>query len=734
MKTKELYLLREDYLHRNLEYQCVHYSKWNYEILNNIMYLKRPGRSNNQTYNDVIIMCDTETSRKKVVSSKQVSKLPSGLKARENHVVAWTISIRAFNMNIVTLYGHKPSSLVKTMKKIHDQMMGEITLMYFHNLPYDHWFIRRFLFKELGKPEKQLNIKPHYPLFVRFACGIELRDSLMLAQKKLEKWADDLEVEHKKAVGKWDYSKFRNQEGNEFTPDELEYIEHDTLAGVECLQKTLDIYKKKIYSIPYTMTGFIRDDVRKIGKEHNAKELFNAIAPTFEQYIKLTKLFHGGYVHANRFYIDTLIEEFIEGLVQCFDFCSSYPFCMLAFKYPMEKFHSVPDCTIEEILAASENRAFMFKLIAYKVELKEHDHVMAALQYSKCVQGTCINPVLDNGRVLSADYLEIYLNEVDLEVIADQYKFEGHTCVEVEAAYKDYLPRWFTDYVFNLFREKCRLSLTDDYINYMVQKAKINGCYGMCVQKSIKEVIIENYETDDINEVYKIDQDEDPKKREQQMRKEYNKYLKKHGNILLYFHGVWVTSYAFRNLHWLNKCVKPENEGGLLLYNDTDSGYAVNWDEEKLAAYNKWCLECLRANNYDSITIDDHVFTLGIAEHKPLKDDYTQFKVQGAKRYAGRCKKDGEIHITVAGVPKKGASCLHDDLENFTKGFIFPGKETGKLQHVYFASDIYIDSEGNETADSIDLLPNDYTLDCTDKFTLEDILEEEIEVQVYEDQ
>ena len=68
----------------------------------------------------------------------------------------------------------------------------------------------------------------------------------MLAQKKLEKWADDLEVEHKKAVGKWDYSKFRNQEGNEFTPDELEYIEHDTLAGVECLQKTLDIYKKKI--------------------------------------------------------------------------------------------------------------------------------------------------------------------------------------------------------------------------------------------------------------------------------------------------------------------------------------------------------------------------------------------------------------------------------------------------------------------------------------------------------
>ena len=246
-------------------------------------------------------------------------------------------------------------------------------------------------------------------------------------------------------------------------------------------------------------------------------------------------------------------------------------------------------------------------------------------------------------------------------------------------------------------------------------------------------MIIENYETDDINEVYKIDQEDDPKKRDAAMRKEYNKYLKKHGNILLYFHGVWVTSYAFRNLHRLNKCVKPEEEGGLLLYNDTDSGYAHNWDEEKIKEYNNWCIECLHANNYDSVVIDGHVFTLGIAEHKPLKDDYTEFKVQGAKRYAGRCKKDNEIHITVAGVPKKGAACLHDDLNNFTKGFIFPGKETGKLQHVYFASDIYIDDDGNETADSIDLLPNDYTLDCTDLFTLEDLLSEEIEVQVYED-
>ena len=726
MNSNDLYLLRQDYLSKYLPYQRVHYSEFNYEILNNIMYKVRSGRGQHKSYNDCFIMADTETSRKRVKDSRQTRRLPSGLIARECHVCAWTISIRAFHLNIVTLYGHKPSSLVSTLKKVHDSMNGDITIVYFHNMPYDYQFIRQFLFKQLGTPNKQLNIKSHYPLFMKFDCGIEIRDSLMLAQKKLEKWAADLKVDHQKAVGKWNYNKFRNQD-HKFTNNELEYIEHDTLAGVECLDKTATALKKNIFSLPYTATGIIRQEVYEIGKANNAKELFLKLVPTFEQYLKLTKLFHGGFVHANRFYID----ELIEALVQCFDFCSSYPFCMLAFKYPMEAFKPYEDCTIDDILQSSEDRAFMFKLIGYKVKLKDHDHVMPALQYSKCVKGTCINPVLDNGRILEADYFEIYLNEVDLEVIAEQYSFAGgHMCVEVETAAKDYLPRWFTDYVFSLFKDKCVLSLTDDYINYMVQKGKINSCYGMCVQKSIKEDIVEDYATGE----YKINEPEDPILKVKAQKKEYNKYVKKQTSILLYQHGVWVTSYAFRNIHKLNKCVKPESEDGLLLYNDTDSGYAVNWDQEKIKQYNDWCLDLLHKNGYDSVKVEDQTFTLGIAEHKPLKDDYSEFKVMGAKRYAGRCCSDNEIHITVAGVPKKGAATLKNDLNNFTKDHKFKGKDTGKLQHIYFNSEeIYVDNNGNETGDSIDLLPCDYVLDATEKFEPENLFSEEIEVQSYED-
>ena len=729
MRRSELYLLKEDYISRFVPYKFCHYSEFNFDVLDNIMYIRRSGRGNKKTYNDVFIMADTETSKKKLKDAKQVNKLDSGLSARENHVCAWTISIRAFNKNICTLWGHKPSTLVSTMHKIHDAMNGDITLFYFHNFSYDHWFIRRFLYKELGKPIKFLNLKAHYPLYMRFENGIEIRDSLILAQKSLEKWADDLEVEHKKATGKWNYDKIRNQD---FVPtsEELEYIEHDTLAGVECLNKTMIALNKRIYSLPYTSTGIIRNDIQILGKENNAKNIFLSMFPSYEQYIKLTKCFHGGYVHANRFRIDDFISEAIEGLVQCYDFCSSYPFCMLAFKYPMEKFTNYHNCSIEEILRNKEQTAFMFKLIATNVELKHKDHIMPALQFSKCVQ--CINPVVDNGRILKADYIEIYLTEIDLEVIDEQYKFERAECFEVERAYKDYLPRWFTDYVFSLFVNKCKLSLLDDPVNYMISKTRINGCYGLCVQKSIKENIIEDFEGDE----YKSDVPEDPKEADKYYRKEYEKYIKNKNSILLYQHGVWVTSYAFRNLHRLNKCVKNEKQDGLLLYNDTDSGYAVNWDLDKIAEYNAQCLRLLQANGYDSVKIDGNVFTLGIAEHKPLKDDYTQFKVQGSKRYAGRCKKDGLIHITVAGVPKKnGAKCLNDDLDNFTTGFIFDGKVTGKKQHVYFSSEIYIDKYGNETADSIDLLPCDYKLDPTEKFEMEieQLFEEDTEIQgIYE--
>lgn len=309
------------------------------------------------------------------------------------------------------------------------------------------------------------------------------------------------------------------------------------------------------------------------------------------------------------------------------------------------------------------------------------------------------------------------MNEVDLALIESQYDYELAFCIDVEVAKKDYLPRWFTDYVFELFASKCNLkpNAKSDPVSYALAKAKLNSLYGMLVQKCIREIINENYQTGE----YETSEDFN-------FEEAYEKYLNNRNSIFNYAHGCWVTSYAMRNLFTLGECV------GTWLYSDTDSIYGYDWDLKKVEAYNDSCKKKLRANGYDCVVVEGKEYWLGVAEHEDQKDEYTEFRYQGAKRYCGRCKEDNELHITVAGVPKVGAACLKNDINNFTVGLIFDGKTTGKTTHTYFYNDIYIDENGNSTGDSIDLSPCDYLLDDIEHWDWEKIFEEEIEVQTYE--
>lgn len=710
MKREKLEQIRRDLIAQSQPYLMCYWDEFDFSILKYILWKKKSGRGDNKTYNDCIIMADTETSKKD----------PSGV--HENHVVAWTISIRAFDRNLVTLWGRKPSDMVSCFDRIHKSMTGEITFIYWHNMSYDFVFLRRFLFDGFGFPEKQLNTKPYFPIYVKFNNGIIMRDSLILAQRSLYKWAKDMNVKHQKAVGKWDYDKPRNQDET-FTDDELEYIEHDTLAGVECIQATMDALGKHIFSMPYTATGIPREEIRTRGKAHHAHEWFLRLCPTWEQYLTLVQMFHGGYTHGNRHYLSRTIF----GIIECRDFASSYPYCILSEKYPGERFSPRDNCSIDYILKNAENYAYMFKLILYKFKLRNDFIPMPALQASKCVKD--INLVQDNGRVLAGAYAEIYLNEVDLETIAEQYDYEKAVCVEVQVAVKKYLPRWITDYVFELFEEKQKLKGGDPVL-YALAKARLNSIYGLFAQRSVRENITEVYEdfTDD-DGIEHFSGEYRPE--EKDMEAEYTKYINRKGSVLPYFVGCWVTSYAMRNLFRLGKCVDYEN-GGIWLYSDTDSIYATKWNEERLSSYNESCKEKLRANGYGRAHVNGLDYWLGVAEKDKV---YTEFRMTGAKRYCGRDQDDGELHITVAGVPKRGAGCLEDNIENFRVGFIFPGSSTGKKQHTHFYNEIYIDENGNETGDSIDLSPCDYLLGAAiTEGDWERLFQEEISIQVYDEE
>ena len=706
--------VRSSYLSKYHRYKMVFWDKFDPSVLSrNAMYYKKKGKFQKGTWNDVIIGADTETSK-----GHEISDQPQA-----NHVVAWTISIRMFHVNICTIYGTKPSEMMETFKKIRKALKGDDIYVYWHNLAYDYTFLRLFFFREFGTPVKELNTKPHYPIMIGFENGIILKDSLILAGCKLEKWANDLNVHHKKAVGSWDYDAVRDQ-GETFSRAEQRYIENDTLSLVECLDALCISLNKNINTIPYTATGIPREEVRERAKEHHGHRDFLRKALTFQQFLKFEKLYHGGYAHANGFYIGDILAD---DITKCRDFASSYPFCLLAYRYPSSAFTELGrDVKPDYILRNSEDYAFIFKISFINIRLKDSNFPMPALQASKCISS--INMKTDNGRILQCGYCNLYICEIDLQVIADQYEWDNCECTEVEMATKAYLPRWFTDYVYELYADKCRRKplSKQDPVAYSLAKSRVNSVYGLTVQRSIRENFLEVTEPGmyKINREgdlayynsgeYRQDFDTDPEA-------EYEKYLKNPNSVLNYQVGSYCTAYAFRNLFRLGDCVnKAYRKDGKLAYpphwyySDTDSCYSDDWNEEKIKAYNDNCKELLQKNGYGPVIVNNKEYWLGIAEPD---SEYSEFVVLGSKRYAGRAVDDKQLHITVAGVPKKGAACLEDDLTKFQKDFIFDGNITGKLSHFYIFSEngIYTDEWGNEIGDSIDLQPCDYLLDAVNK-------------------
>lgn len=731
MNKKQLREWYKDHWRKHT-YVYVPWTEFDYSELKYVLWELPAGRSRKgsgqkKSVNDCFIMIDTETSK---IETNKTDLVTGKLIPVRNIVVLWTISIRTMGHNICTLRGRRPSELIKCVEKIHESLQGDRTIFYIHNLPYDHVFIRKFFFERWGHPKNQLNVKPNYPINVEWSNGVQLRDSYILSQRSLEKWAKDMNVEHQKAVGSWDYDKLRTQ-STDLSTEELMYAEFDTLAGVECLDKLRASLHKHVYSMPFTATGIPREEVRIRGKMHSAHDKFYNRALTYDQQQIMERVYHGGYTHANRHFIDQKIDD---DIIQCYDFASSYPYVMLSEKYPMDKFHELDyPMYIKDILQLKDKYGFVFRFCASGVRIKDNWIGMPSLQFSKMIE-ISVNPILDNGRVLQAEYVEIWLTEMDLAVIAEQYSIDKHVCVDIMYSVKDYLPRWFTDYVYECFRDKTMLK-GGDPVEYAIAKGKVNSLYGMTVQKPIKEQLEEDYITGE----YKPKEYENEREREKDFRKRYKRYLNNRNSVLNYQFGVWVTAYAFFNLYQLGACILPDPDHtfeSVWLYSDTDSCYAIGWDEEKVQAYNERCKEKLRANGYGPVIHEGKEFWLGVAESEGDKDKYTEFKTMGAKRYCGRSMEDGQLHITVAGVPKKkGALCLEDDIDNFTVGFIFPGTKTGKKTHYYIIEESTGEDEnGNEYADSVDLVPCDYLLSSCYDIRWEDLITEEVAVKTYEEE
>ena len=700
-------------------YRLAFWEDFDFSILHKIPVRKKKGRDP-VTYSDCVIMADTESSRK--------CEDPQTEEEHRNHICAWSIAIRSLSLNICCLWGKKPSDMMKCIRRIKENLRADEIFIYFHNMSWDWIYLRKFFFSAFGWPKDQLNTKPLYPVVIRFECGLTLKDSLILSQRSLKKWGEDMNVEHKKAIDKWDYDLIRDQETWEPTEDELLYITNDVLAGVECIDATMKVLKKSIRSIPLTSTGIPRGEARNIGKKNRAHQWFlKCMAENFATHFIEELCFHGGYTHENRFCKGEVYPQALKTLhwlPKCKDFSSSYPFECLGNDFPSGRFWKMNEkMTPEDIIRDSKTNAFMIRIKGFGVKLKDPRWPMPVLAYAKC--GASVNAICDNGRILQVEYFDMWVTDPDFELIYEQYHFDRLIIDELWTAPKAPLPKWFTDYIYKLYENKTKLKGVDPVL-YAIEKAKLNAAsFGMCAQKPVKEVIEEDYSTGEFRLKEGFDYEE-----------EYQKQLKNFNSFLPYCVGVWITAYAQRDLFRLGECV-PEDD--IWLYSDTDSVYATGFDEEKLAAFNEERKQRLIERGYGPILWKDKEYIPGFAE-----DDGTcmQFKALHSKCYVKRPLiaygdnfiMGGDLKITVAGVPKGGAKSLHNNIDLFEDGFLFNGITSGKKQHThYYVDEIYIDGHGNETGDSIELTPCDYIVNDPNTVDFMGLLEEEVSIYDYED-
>ena len=520
-------------------------------------------------------------------------------------------------------------------------------IIWVHNLSYEFHFLSNFLeWKEVfaRSPHKPMKAVPkEFP-------NIEFRCSYMLTRLSLDAWGKQLGIFKK--TGDLDYEKIRTPY-TPLTDTELNYCEQDLRVLIAGIRYYVSKYGNQ-QNIPLTQTGTVRREVKaRLISPTYIKKLKYLVPANADQYAMLREVFAGGYTHANRKYSGKVIK----GLIEHYDFASSYPTVMIAEKYPMTAWaytsmKKFPDDS------TFDNMAYIIKVTFKNIECISYN---TYIQQSKCeYQGARF----DNGRVLYAKELTMLMTEQDYITIRNNYRWQSYEIHEIYESKKDYLPKAFIEYILELYKNKTELKDVEGMEDlYMQSKQYINSLFGMMVTAIIQADVVLNGDEWDVKQLTK-------EAVNSYLNKLFktNKFQKRY--FLSYSWGIYVTAYARRNL-WT--CIESCDKD--LLYCDTDSIFVLGehdflWYDDSIT--NKLKIAC---EHYDI----DFELTRPKApngKQKPLgiftsEDRCTEFITLGAKRYCERRENDGELHLTVSGINKSAVALLENDISNFRDGFNF---------------------------------------------------------------
>ena len=489
----------------------------------------------------------------------------------------------------------------------------------------------------------------------------------------------------KQSGERFNYSKKRYPD-TRLTAREKLYCECDVRGLVDALRGEMAVTGDTINTLPLTSTGFARRDVRRAMAPLMPK--LRAMQPDLHLYRLLREAFRGGNTHASRFEAG----EILHG-VECVDESSAYIAALCCYKYPISSFWKVENADISRCDDLSaRGYSVLMRLHLENVQLRRESWPVPYIAAAKT--RNLVGAALDNGRVLSADRLDLTVINVDYEILVKEYYFKA-TVVEAWAAWSGMLPKELRDVLLEYYRRKTRLKGVDE-VAYNHAKRLLNAIYGMAAQDPCAEEIYLDAAT------LLLECDEKPVAE-----------LLKEGTrrpYMCYQWAVWCTARA----RWmLEQGIDLCEKNGFLVYTDTDSCKYQTRDgaEVDFTALNDERRELAR--RYGGVAVDrkgvEHF--LGVFERE---ERCTSFITYGAKKYA--YISGGRLHVTTAGVSKKHGARELRAIKNYRPGFVF--KKSGGMRAIY--NDEWVQPkkmmiDGHEvllTTNTV-LLPSEYTLGVT---------------------
>ena len=584
-----------------------------------------------------------------------------------------------FSINDTVYYGRTWDEFRQFLVRLEDNCDLK-KYVFVHNLSFEFQFMcKQLQIKSvLSRKSRKVMSCELLNFNIIFRCSYYMSNVALAYLPKLF----NLPVEKK--VGDLDYSKLRTP-ATPLTEKELGYCEYDCLVVYEYIKMELETYKK-VSQIPITSTGKVRRELQGlVMKDMEYRRITSqAINIKPSVYNMLIDAFAGGYTHANYMYSDEVLSN-----IDSYDETSAYPYVMVTNKFPMTEFS---ECHISKVEDMIPTCAYLVQVRLENISCKYYNNFISA---SKC--NNIVGALIDNGRIIKAKEVLITLTDVDFRFIMDTYNVEHYEIIKSCYALYKYLPKKFINFILQKYINKTKFkNVAGKELDYAKEKNKFNSLYGMTVTNMIRdEVSYDNIRGWNETELTNNDI--------------FDKLLEEKSKSFLSFSwGVWVTAYARDNL--LRRVVDLDE---YVVYCDTDSIKCYQgYNKQVFENYNKQVVAKIKkASQVLGIPFENYCpedskgikHLLGVFEcetGKGRKYTYDKFITQGAKKYC--VEVDGNIEITVSGVPKCGSKCLKR-IEDFRDNLVFDYKYTHKNMLVY--------NDNQEPIDIIDYLGVKYKVE-----------------------